>query len=40
MNNLPIKRHQIVLLPESSRVLIRPFIPSNAHRVSTVIGRA
>jgi predicted GH43/DUF377 family glycosyl hydrolase len=39
MTNLQIKRHPIVLLPESSRVIIRPFIPGNPHRVSTIIGR-
>lgn len=33
-------RHEITLLPESGRVIIRPFIPSSAHRISTIIGRA
>ena len=34
------RRHQIILQPESSRVIIRPFIPSSARRLSTIIGRA
>ena len=29
-----------MLRPESSRVIIRPFIPGNAQRITTVIGRA
>ena len=29
-----------MLLPDSSRVIIRPFIPGNEQRVTTVIGRA
>ncbi len=40
MNNISIRRHPIKLLPESGRVIIRPFIPENAKRVATVIGRA
>jgi len=37
---LIICRHEITLLPESARVIIRPFIPSSAHRITTIIGRA
>jgi len=40
MSSLAIHRHQIVLLPESARVIIRPFIPSSARILSTIIGRA
>ena len=29
-----------MLLPESARVIIRPFIPSSVHRITTIIGRA
>jgi predicted GH43/DUF377 family glycosyl hydrolase len=29
-----------MLVPESARVIIRPFIPSSSHRVTTIIGRA
>lgn len=35
-----LNRPQIILEPESSRVIIRPFIPSSARRLSTIIGRA
>jgi predicted GH43/DUF377 family glycosyl hydrolase len=37
---IPIRRHDEALVPESARVLVRPFIPSSAHRVTTIIGRA
>ena len=40
MNRLPIRRHEIILQPESARVIIRAFIPSSARRLSTIIGRA
>ena len=30
----------MTLLPESVRVIIRPFIPSDVRRVTTIIGRA
>ncbi|MDB6137750.1 MAG: glycosidase [Verrucomicrobiaceae bacterium] len=40
MTNISLRRHEIVLLPESSRVIIRPFIPSDPHRIATIIGRA
>lgn len=35
MHNLPIKRHPFVMFPESSRVIIRPFIPSITQRILT-----
>ena len=35
-----LRRHEIMLLPESARVLIRPFIPSEAQRVIAILGRA
>ncbi len=40
MNCLNLTRHQIILQPESARVIIRPFIPSSSRRLSTIIGRA
>ena len=40
MSHLAIHRHQIILQPESARVIIRPFIPSSGRRLSTIIGRA
>ncbi|MFZ4595836.1 MAG: glycosidase, partial [Verrucomicrobiaceae bacterium] len=35
-----IRRHAITLLPDSSRVIVRPFIPDSAQRIATIIGRA
>lgn len=35
-----IRRHELTLLPESARVIIRPFIPLNTQRITTIIGRA
>ena len=40
MNTIPIRRHPISLLPQSSRVIIRAFIPAEAQRVTSIIGRA
>ncbi|TLD69514.1 glycosidase [Phragmitibacter flavus] len=35
-----LRRHEIMLLPESARVIIRPFIPSEPHRIAAILGRA
>lgn len=35
-----LRRHEVTLQPESARVIIRPFIPTDVHRITTVIGRA
>jgi len=35
-----VRRREVMLLPDSSRVIIRPFIPGNEQRITTVIGRA
>jgi predicted GH43/DUF377 family glycosyl hydrolase len=40
MSSLPVHRHQIVLLPDSARVIIRPFIPGSTKRLAAIIGRA
>jgi predicted GH43/DUF377 family glycosyl hydrolase len=40
MSALCIRRHAIVLQPESARVIIRPFIPGSIALVSAIIGRA
>ncbi len=40
MNPIPLHRHDILLLPDSSRVIIRPFMPSGPARIATIIGRA
>jgi predicted GH43/DUF377 family glycosyl hydrolase len=39
MTTLSVHRHQIVLLPESNRVIVRPFVPGNSQRFTTIIGR-
>lgn len=40
MNQVILCRHGLALTPESSRVIIRPFIPSEIQRITTIIGRA
>ena len=40
MSPLHLRRHAISLLPESARVIIRPFIPLNPQRVANIVGRA
>ena len=40
MTPIPVRRHEVTLLPESARVILRPFIPDSARRISTIIGRA
>lgn len=40
MSSIRIRRHEVTLLPESARVIIRPFIPGESHYVTTIIGRA
>jgi predicted GH43/DUF377 family glycosyl hydrolase len=40
MKNINIHRHSVALLPDSSRVIIRPFIPGNSQAIAKIIGRA
>jgi hypothetical protein len=40
MNAMPLNRLAITLQPESSRVIIRPFIPDSSQRIASIIGRA
>ena len=40
MSAIPIHRHKLKIEPDSSRVLIRSFIPSVSQRVVSIIGRA
>lgn len=40
MKTQMIYRHDLALLPDSSRVVIRPFIPSSSERVAAVLSRA
>lgn len=40
MKPIVLCRHDLSLSPESSRVIIRPFIPAETHRITTIIGRA
>ncbi len=39
MSRVPIRRHAVTLLPASTRVIVRPFIPTSAARLATIIGR-
>ena len=40
MSLIPLRRHEVTLLPESTRVIIRPFIPADTQRVTNTIDRA
>lgn len=40
MSSIQIHRHEVTLLPDSARVIIRPFIPGETSLILTVIGRA
>jgi predicted GH43/DUF377 family glycosyl hydrolase len=40
MSSIHLRRHEIMLLPDSARVIIRPFIPANTNRVIAILGRA
>ena len=40
MTAITVRTHDLMLVPESARVLIRPFIPANAQRITAIIGRA
>lgn len=40
MSALRIQRHEITLQPDSARVIIRPFIPSDAPRLADILARA
>ncbi|MDR3672764.1 MAG: glycoside hydrolase family 130 protein [Holophaga sp.] len=40
MRGITVRHHPLLLVPMSDRVIIRPFIPSSAQRITTIIGRA
>jgi predicted GH43/DUF377 family glycosyl hydrolase len=40
MSPVALRRHDLLLLPDAGRVIIRPFIPSDPTRIATIIGRA
>jgi predicted GH43/DUF377 family glycosyl hydrolase len=40
MNSIRLRRHDVTFRPESARVIIRPFVPTNAQRVANILGRA
>ena len=40
MNSLRINRRDIQFIPDSARVLIRPFIPLDAQRITNIVSRA
>lgn len=35
-----LRRHEVALLPESARVILRPFVPGTPYRIAAIIGRA
>jgi predicted GH43/DUF377 family glycosyl hydrolase len=39
MNAIRLRRHALSIVPQSRRVLLRPFIPSEVHRITTTLGR-
>jgi predicted GH43/DUF377 family glycosyl hydrolase len=39
MSPIHLRHHKIMLVPESARVILRPFIPASTHRITTIIGR-
>ena len=39
MNTIRLRRHDLSIVPQSRRVLLRPFIPSEVHRITTTLGR-
>jgi len=39
MNNIRLRRHDFWIAPQSSRVLLRPFIPSEVHRITSTLAR-
>ena len=39
MNTIRLRRHALSIIPQSRRVLLRPFIPSEVHRITTTLGR-
>jgi predicted GH43/DUF377 family glycosyl hydrolase len=40
MSTVRVHRHEVTLLPEIARVIVRPFIPADVRLVTTIIGRA
>ncbi len=40
MNQIHLRLQEITLIPESARVILRPFVPASTHRITTIIGRA
>jgi predicted GH43/DUF377 family glycosyl hydrolase len=40
MRPLRLRHHDIKLVPQSARVILRPFIPGGVHRITTILGRA
>ncbi|MEQ9461277.1 MAG: glycoside hydrolase family 130 protein [Phycisphaeraceae bacterium] len=39
MSMIRIRRHDLTVLPESARVILRPFIPSGRDRITAILGR-
>ncbi len=39
MNAIRLRRHDLSIIPQIRRVLLRPFIPSEVQRITTTLGR-
>lgn len=39
MNAVRLRRHDFWIAPQNSRVLLRPFIPAEVHRITSTLGR-
>jgi len=40
MSAVPVYRHELQFLPDSSRVLLRPFVPKDHQLITQILGRA
>ena len=40
MSPIALRHHKITFVPQSARVILRPFIPATVQRITTIIGRA
>ncbi len=40
MNAVAVRNHDVTLVPQSGRVIVRPFIPSRTPVIASIIGRA
>jgi predicted GH43/DUF377 family glycosyl hydrolase len=40
MTTIRLRRHEVTFLPQSARVIIRPFVPANPRSVAAILNRA